>query len=603
MMLLTLVVSPVTAKPKTMEVSCESITEIPLSECQVLLEIYYDFGLDNWGGPGKWFINNTPSIWGGLEIFNGHVVTLDPTTFGPTYSEGIIPSGIINFSALEILDFRDAQVIEPIPVGLWTMTPLKEILLKNNSLSSSFPTSITDLPNLEILDLSNNLYTGNIPAEIGTLTNIKRLYLNNNQLTGSIPSQLFNLTHLTELDLSDNLLTGSIPVDIGLLTDLTKLRLENNQFSGSIPSQIGNLSNLWELYLYSNLLTGDIPEEICNLSLLESLYLNNNFLIGSIPIGIGSLDYLYYLVLSNNLLSGNIPTEIGDMGYLVYLGLNNNQLSGPIPNEIGNLVSHPAVPLSIDLENNNLSGNIPTTIGNLTQLVSLNLSGNRLSGDIPNAITTLNLYDAGEAWDGSDGLYLDYNQLNVPDPYPSDPPTSLQTFLLQKDPDWQLTQSVSESISSSGGVLNSLDDRTKITIPADSLISTSTFQYIPHRYPQTSTGNLLFAYTSFELNVLDESEDPISEFTFLYPINISLTYTDLDIQGIDENTLKLYYWDTSQQLWLDAATSCNPHSLYQRDVDNNLISVEVCHLTEFALLGEEPQSQSMQTVFLPLLLK
>mgnify|MGYP006898455908 CR=1 FL=1 len=79
-----------------------------------------------------------------------------------------------------------------------------------------------------------------------------------------------------------------------------------------------------------------------------------------------------------------------------------------------------------------------------------------------------------------------------------------------------------------------------------------------------------------------------------------MRYSDSDVVGIVENTLKLYYWDASQELWLDAATSCSPTSTYQRDLISNSFSIEIYHLPEFALLGEEPY---IGYVFLPMVIR
>jgi hypothetical protein len=60
-------------------------------------------------------------------------------------------------------------------------------------------------------------------------------------------------------------------------------------------------------------------------------------------------------------------------------------------------------------------------------------------------INLTHLLDPGQAWDGGDGLDLDYNWLNVPPGYP-DPGNPLQMFLYQEDPDWQLFQTPLEFI-------------------------------------------------------------------------------------------------------------------------------------------------------------
>lgn len=85
-------------------------------------------------------------------------------------------------------------------------------------------------------------------------------------------------------------------------------------------------------------------------------------------------------------------------------------------------------------------GPLPTEIGNLSNLRELNLSNNHLTGMIPGELVNLvHIYDPDNEYQFI-GLSLDYNWLDVPFPYPSDPPTALKAFLMQKDPDWHLHQ-------------------------------------------------------------------------------------------------------------------------------------------------------------------
>lgn len=75
-----------------------------------------------------------------------------------------------------------------------------------------------------------------------------------------------------------------------------------------------------------------------------------------------------------------------------------------------------------------------------------------------------------------------------------------------------------------------------------------------------------------------------------------MTYTDANVQGINENSLLLFYWDTNTETWLDAASTCSPKSPYIRNLEQNTLSVQICHLTEFALMGNGRVS-----VFLPII--
>jgi Leucine-rich repeat (LRR) protein len=285
---------------------------------------------------------------------------------------------------------------------------------------------------VERIDLAYNQLSGSIPAALGSLTNLRILYLFDNQLSGGIPPELGSLTNLVHLYLDNNQLSGGIPAALGNLAKLKNLYLSSNQLSGNIPAELGNLTDLTELHLANNQLSGSIPAGLGSLTNLRNLYLNNNQLSGSIPAELGNMTNLLGLFLYNNQLSGNIPAELGNLTNLLGLYLFNNQLSGSIPAELGALIKLKY----LDLSGNQLSGSIPAEIGSLTELRHLNLSHNHLRGNVPASITNLaNLCVMGQPPGCSDyDTDFGYNLLNVPQPEPP------QSFMYQKDPDWDLTQ-------------------------------------------------------------------------------------------------------------------------------------------------------------------
>jgi hypothetical protein len=74
---------------------------------------------------------------------------------------------------------------------------------------------------------------------------------------------------------------------------------------------------------------------------------------------------------------------------------------------------------------------------------------------------------------------------------------------------------------------------------------------------------------------------PIS---FQKAITITIHYSQDDIDCVtDEGSLQLFYWAGSQ--WLDAANTCIPPSTYLTDTIGNVLTLPVCHLTEFAIRG------------------
>jgi len=54
---------------------CAAVTEIPSTECEVLVTLYNTTDGDNWKDNTGWNVTNTPCDWYGVECA-GHVFTL-----------------------------------------------------------------------------------------------------------------------------------------------------------------------------------------------------------------------------------------------------------------------------------------------------------------------------------------------------------------------------------------------------------------------------------------------------------------------------------------------------------------------------------------------
>jgi hypothetical protein len=207
----------------------------------------------------------------------------------------------------------------------------------------------------------------------------------------------------------------------------------------------------------------------------------------------------------------------------------------------------------------------------------------------------VNIPDLGKAPESWQQLLLSFNRLDVPYPYPSNPPTTLQTYLQLKEPFWYENQSITASITPSGGTLASRDGRSSISIPAQAVSDSVTLEYRPQPWLSDDTGSMKTVNTRFYLEALDSAGNPKTGFSFAAPITVTLSYTDDDVVGLGEDQILLYYWDTTSSVWKDASQTCSSPSKYIRDLVHNTLTVSVCHLTEFALVGPP-----MVRIYLPL---
>jgi Leucine-rich repeat (LRR) protein len=281
------------------------------------------------------------------------------------------------------------------------------------------------------LDLNWNGMSGTLPTEIGNLPYLDYFDVNDSHygLTGVIPSQIGNLTRLKFCGLGDDEFSGSIPSTIGNLTQLEYLYLHDNDLSGPIPSTIGNLTKLIRLHMDDNRFSGGIPAEIGNLTSLEYFDANESKISGSLPSTMGNLTSLQHLNLCGNQLTGSLPSSMGNLTKLVYVKLSGNKLSGSIPAQWGNLSSL----VTLNLSGNQLSASIPPELGNLFNLTSLYLNSNKLIGSIPSNLTNLT-----NLWVFTS---FGYNALHTTD-------ETLRTFLNDKEPDWEDTQTIApENVS------------------------------------------------------------------------------------------------------------------------------------------------------------
>jgi hypothetical protein len=505
---------------------CGTVTDVPRVGCEALVALYESTNGAGWTDNTNWLQTTTVGDWFGITIYGEHV---------------------------------------------------NEIILFENNLTGTIPAILGNLSNLKYLILDFNQLTGTIPVELGNLTNLENLGLSMNQLTGTIPVELGYLTNLKVLGLGMNQLTGTIPTELGSLVNLQSLHLFSNYLTGTIPDELGNLSNLKKFYLFSNKLTGSIPEELGNLSNIQQILLGENQLAGKIPAELGNLSNLKALSLGDNQLTGIIPAELGNLLSLEGLYLSYNQLTHTIPAEIGNLLNLE----ELSLNNNLLTGTIPAEIGNLTELIWLDLSHNLLESDVPASfINLVNLCVDGQPEDRCYNYYktdLGYNLLNVPQP---NPPSN---FLYEKDPDWDQTQGVKGVFpGATGGTLVSNDGRTTVTVPAGAIEGNLTLILKPTLPVSGFTPPFVSAGNDFELLAFDANGE-VTQFNL--PLTFTLKYSDADVGLMPEESLALHYYDVNAKQWRDAITTCSSAS-YTRNPEQNQFSLPVCHLTDFAVVGE-----------------
>jgi hypothetical protein len=150
-----------------------------------------------------------------------------------------------------------------------------------------------------------------------------------------------------------------------------------------------------------------------------------------------------------------------------------------------------------------------------------------------------------------------------------------------------------------GGTLvmtNSQQTVVDVTVPSSVLTQTTSLVFTEVN-TYTTQGAFATAGTVFDLEPY-VSGTLVPSLTLPSAVTITLNYSDQDVRRVEEDSLMIYWWDEDGEEWLDAASTCDPPSIYHRDPANNQIAVGVCHLSRYALFGEVKLQ-----VFLPMVVK
>jgi len=122
---------------------------------------------------------------------------------------------------------------------------------------------------------------------------------------------------------------------------------------------------------------------------------------------------------------------------------------------------------------------------------------------------------------------------------------------------------------------------TTVEVPGGAVTDTIELRFTPVPSPtEPITGELRFANHAFDLEAY-RGGVLMPGFVFERPVTITIHYSDVDVAGLDESTLALYYWRGGA--WIDAATTCPAD--YVRRPERNWLRLPICHLSRFGVMG------------------
>lgn len=164
----------------------------------------------------------------------------------------------------------------------------------------------------------------------------------------------------------------------------------------------------------------------------------------------------------------------------------------------------------------------------------------------------------------------------TPAPTPTTPTTTTGQVTVTPSEGGKTTLTTDENSTAQIEVpVNAVSTSTEINIYSKDKADIVASRPIPSG--KSVVGNYIFEYTA--------TANGEAVATFSIEVTLTFTYTDSQIVGLNEDVLKIYYWDDSQ--WLNLASTV--------DKVNNTITVTTDHFTYFAIFGESETPIQMAT--------
>ncbi|MFA5076239.1 MAG: carboxypeptidase regulatory-like domain-containing protein [Patescibacteria group bacterium] len=133
-----------------------------------------------------------------------------------------------------------------------------------------------------------------------------------------------------------------------------------------------------------------------------------------------------------------------------------------------------------------------------------------------------------------------------------------------------------------------------INVPAGAMTSATTLSVTPQTNAEAAAPAPAATSGLFMVgNLVFEIDNSSGQKTFTTPLTLTFNYTDAQISGLDENSLKVYWYDPVTSQWQQLTTTINTAT--------NTLTATISHLTVFGILGtatttEQPEGPAEQTL-------
>ncbi|KAJ4879960.1 putative LRR receptor-like serine/threonine-protein kinase [Raphanus sativus] len=249
----------------------------------------------------------------------GNMINLTGLELASNHFTGSLPSSLARLVNLDKFRISENNFSGTIPEYIGNWSRLQRLDLQASGLTGPFPDAVARLENLTYLFISDMTGINSFP-NISSQT-IKDLMLRNVSMSGQIPSYIWSKPDLRSLDLSFNKLTGEV-LGINLAPKFTYLT--GNMLSGEIKSGVYLNSRSNIDLSYNNFSWPSSCQERSNINTYRSSSLKNT-LTGLLPCA-GPITCKHYKRSLHINCGGETVTVTNSIGKITYQADNSDKV-------------------------------------------------------------------------------------------------------------------------------------------------------------------------------------------------------------------------------------------------------------------------------------
>lgn len=170
----------------TLDCSTASNINVPVQECEALLDLYDDTNGWSRTNATNWDTDTDICTWNGIIC-------------------GGAPTRVTN------IDLQSNNLVGTLPVSLSALDQIQEFYVNDNQLIWELPSERSTWTSVESFHVQNNQLVWELPVERSTWINIQEFYVNENQLIWELPVERSTWTNIQQFRVDDNLIQGYVP--------------------------------------------------------------------------------------------------------------------------------------------------------------------------------------------------------------------------------------------------------------------------------------------------------------------------------------------------------------------------------------------------------